>query len=254
MRTVEPAGTQDVQAQGCLFVLSGPSGTGKTSLALAMLASEPALGYTRSVTTREPRGLGEQHYDYVSRDEFRRMVENDEFAQWIHPSFDEYYGTRRAPVAEALAQGRDLVFDYSPEGYLNLRRRYPQATVGIFVMAPSVREMDERLAGRGTENVNELALRRQMAERDFDFVDQHDYHVINDDFDVTLEILLSIRRAEKARLSRQHGALKRYSAHRRPTLLRYYDPPLTSGPCAGGQGERDGRHAASSAAKAPHSA
>ncbi|MDX3230406.1 hypothetical protein [Streptomyces sp. ME19-01-6] len=210
---------------GCLFVLSGPSGTGKTSLAAAMTEADPRIGHTRSVTTRLPRSAAEAHYDYVSRDKFLSMIDDGMFAQWIHPSFDEYYGTLREPVEAALSQGRDLVFDYSPEGYLNLRRLFPDHTVGIFVMAPTVASMKERLAGRGSESADELVLRRRMAERDFDFVDQHDYHVINDDFEQTLEVLLSIRRAEKARLARQRSVLAAYAQHSRPTLLRYYDPP-----------------------------
>ncbi|WP_158575978.1 guanylate kinase [Streptomyces corynorhini] len=214
------------EPEGCLYVLSGPSGTGKTSLAMAMLESDPDIGYTRSVTTRPPRSATEQHYDYVDRDTFLTMIDEGRFAQWIHPSYDEYYGTLRAPVEEALEKGRDLVFDYSPEGYLNLRRLYPDHTVGIFVMAPSVAAMRERLAGRGSESSEELVLRRRMAERDFDFVEQHDYHVVNDNFDHALRQLQAIRAAEKARMSRQRSLLRTYTLNKRPTLLRYYDPPV----------------------------
>ncbi|MEG8183202.1 guanylate kinase [Nocardia terpenica] len=210
----------------CLFVLSGPSGTGKTSLAQAMLANDPQLAYTKSVTTRKPRGEAERHYEYVGRDKFLSMVHSGEFIQWIHPSYDEYYGTLRAPVEEAVAAGRDLVFDYCPEGYLNLRRFFPDNTVGVFVMAPTVRELRKRLAGRNSEDPAELEQRHRMAQLDFAVVDQHDYHVINDDFDRTLHILESIRRAEKARLSRQRQVLPKYARQSRVALLRYYDPAV----------------------------
>ncbi|UXY33123.1 guanylate kinase [Streptomyces sp. HUAS TT20] len=208
---------------GLLFVLSGPSGTGKTSLAQALVQADPALGHARSVTTRKPRpGAGEEHYDHVSRDEFLRMVGDGEFAQWIHPSYDEYYGTLRTPLEKALAAGQDLVLDYCPEGYLNLKRCFPEQTVGVFVMAPSVEHMDRRLAGRGSENTEERELRHTMALRDFNFVDQHDYHVVNDEFDHALETLRAIRRAEKARLRRQRPVLDAYARYAEPTLLRYY--------------------------------
>ncbi|MFE2886888.1 guanylate kinase [Streptomyces graminifolii] len=209
---------------GSLLVLSGPSGTGKTTLARALLDADPDLVQVPSVTTRAARRTGESTvYEFVSEADFRRMADQGRFAQWIHPTTGVYYGTPREPLDAALAAGRDVVLDYSPEGYLNLRRRYPAHTVGVFVMAPSVREMARRLAARGTEDERQLAFRSAMAARDFDFVDQHDYHVINDDLTETREILLSIRRAERARIARQQGLLEAYARRSSPTLLRYYD-------------------------------
>ncbi|TVZ84923.1 guanylate kinase [Streptomyces sp. BK340] len=214
---------------GLLFVLSGPSGTGKTSLAQALVEADPALGHARSVTTRKPRpGWGEEHFDHVSRDEFLWMVADGEFAHWFHPSYDEYCGTLRTPLERALSAGRDLVFDYCPEGYLNLKRCFPGQTVGVFVMAPSVELMDQRLAGRGSENTEERELRHARALRDFNFVDQHDYHVVNDEFGHTLETLRAIRRAEKARLCRQQPVLDAYARYAEPTMLRYHPMPAPS--------------------------
>jgi guanylate kinase len=213
-----------VQPSACLFVLSGPSGIGKTSLAKAMMKVDDSIGFVRSLTTRPPRAGSEDDYEYVSRREFQRLVDEDLFLEWIHPSFDEYYGMLRAPVDEALAQGRDLVFDWVPEGYLNLRRFYPEQTVGIFVMAPTVSAMRSRLSGRGSETGDELVLRQRMAEQDFDFVDQHEYHVINDDFDEALETIMAIRRAEKAKVRRQPSVLDSYRKIARKSLVRYYDP------------------------------
>jgi guanylate kinase len=210
-----------------LFVVSGPCGSGKTSVALTLLRDDPALGYTRSVTTKTPRDgrKSEEHYDYVSREEFLAMVERDEFVQWIHPSYDEYYGTRRAPVEEAIRTGRDLVFDYCPEGYLNLRRFFPEHVVGIFLMAPDLETLRRRLFERGTESEEELELRYRMALQDFGFVDQHDYHVVNESLEETVATVRAIMRAEKARLSRRPDVVEAYRRHARKSLLRYYDPP-----------------------------
>jgi guanylate kinase len=206
------------------LVLSGPCGTGKTSLTRAWREREPALGYTRSVTTRRPRAPTEDHYDYVSRAEFLELIAAGEFVQWIRPSYDEYYCTRRAAIDAAIAEGRDLVFDYCPEGYLNLRAAYPAHVVGIFIMAPDLETMKRRLEGRGSESAAELELRYRMALADFNFVDEHRYHVINDDFERALTTLQAIRCAERARLDHQRAALPRYAELASPALLRYYEP------------------------------
>ncbi|MDT8912741.1 hypothetical protein [Amycolatopsis sp. PS_44_ISF1] len=214
-----------VPSSPCLLVLSGPSGIGKTSLARAMAGADPKIRCALNVTTRSPRPGAEDQYEHVSRKKFLEMVENDEFIEWIHPSFDEYYGMPRETVTKAIESDVDLVFDWVPEGYLNLRRWYPEQTIGVFVMAPTVATMRQRLHGRATETESELVHRQHMAEQDFDFVDQHEYHVVNDDFDRTLGLLMSIRAAEKARLRRQPGVLENYRRIARRSQLAYYQQP-----------------------------
>ena len=213
-----------VAPQACLFVLSGPCGTGKTSLAEAWRKAEPELGYTRSVTTRDRRPGEPDHYDRVERSEFERMIADAAFVQWIRPTYDEYYGTLRAPIDAAISEGRDMVFDYCPEGTLNLLRVYTKHVVPIWIMAPTVAAMRDRLRGRGTESTDEQEQRHAMALADFNFVDMHRYHVINDDFDSALATLRAIRLAERARLDRQPAARDQYAAAASPALLRYYAP------------------------------
>lgn len=209
--------------RSCLLVLSGPCGTGKTSLARALLEADSSLLYSRSVTTRQPRSGSVENYEYVTREEFLSRVEKREFVQWINPSYDEYYGTLRQPIDDAIARRRDMIFDYCPEGYLNLRRAYPAFVTGVFVMAPDVETMSARLRNRGTENDAELAMRYRMALQDFNFVDLHDYHVVNADFDHTFETLKAILIAEKAKVGSQPGLIENYASYSQPTLLRYYD-------------------------------
>jgi guanylate kinase len=206
-----------------LIVLSGPGGAGKTSLAMELMRREHGVGYTRSVTTREPRigPLKEEHYEYVSDEKFKQLLDEDAFVQWIHPPGLEYFGTLRKPIDDAIADGRDLVFDYVPEGLLNLRRAYPDNVVGIFVMAPSLEKMKQRLLARGTEGADEAETRCEMALRDFDVIDLHDYVVINDDFETAYLEIRAIRRAEHLRVRRSSQA-DRFRAVARKTLLRLY--------------------------------
>lgn len=206
-----------------LLVVSGAGGCGKTSLVMQWLKDNPELGYARSVTTRKPRDPNkiEEQYDYVSQEQFAELIGKDAFVQWIHPYHDEYYGTPHAPITQAIEENRDMIFDYCPEGYLNLRRFYPDHVVGIFLMAPSLQIMRQRLAGRGTETGEDVDIRYHMALQDFNFIDQHDYHLINDDFADTLETLKAIRRAEHAKTHRLLNDLP-YKQLAKKTLLRYY--------------------------------
>jgi guanylate kinase len=206
-----------------LFVVSGAGGCGKTSLVMQWMKDNPELAYARSVTTRRPRDPNkiEEQYDYVSNEEFKQLITADAFVQWIHPYHDEYYGTPHAPIIKAIEASQDMVFDYCPEGYLNLKRFYPQHVVGIFLMAPSLQIMRSRLAGRGTETSEDVDIRYNMALQDFNFIDQHDYHLINDDFAETLATLKAIRQSEHAKTHRILEGLP-YKHLAKKTLLRYY--------------------------------
>jgi guanylate kinase len=205
---------------GLLLVLSGPGGVGKTSLVMEWCRRDSSLRYTTSVTTRSPRLKAEQ-YEHVDENEFAALVAKGEFIQWINPPGLEFYGTRRAPIDESLAEGADMVFDYCPEGYLNLRRAYPNDVVGIFVMAPSIETMRERLEQRGTEADGEVDVRVEMARKDFAFINSHDHVVINDDFETTMTTIEAIRRAEHHRVGRSVD-VERFAALASPALLRYY--------------------------------
>ncbi|WP_196804599.1 guanylate kinase [Cellulomonas sp. URHD0024] len=225
--------TELVGKPGSVFlVLSGPGGTGKSSLIRRWRDADPAVGYVKNVTTRARRSPDpisgvddDEFFEFVTRREFHRLVEDGQLAQWVNPQEGYYSGTPLGPLLDAVAEGRDLIFDYTPQLYLNLQRAFPDQVVGVFVAPPSLEVLRDRLAGRGSEDGAKLELKFAMGAQDLAYVDLHDYHVTNVDLESTLDTLRSILRAEKARLRRSPNLAQIYGAMRDPRqMLFYYDP------------------------------
>jgi guanylate kinase len=187
---------------GILFVVSAPSGAGKTTLCEALLAADLGLAYSVSTTTRKPRP-GEKdgvHYHFVSDEEFRRLREAGEFAECAEVH-GHWYGTRRSVIEEARTKGRDLLFDIDVQGARQLRRSFPDG-VFIFIYPPSMASLEERLRRRKTETAEDLARRLANARVEIREAWAYDYVVVNDDLDRAIEKFRSIVRAEALRTSR----------------------------------------------------
>jgi guanylate kinase len=183
-----------LSAQNRLFVISAPSGAGKTSLVRALMEREPDLRFSISYTTRTQRP-GEhdgQHYFFISPEQFQHMLEDGAFLE--HASvFDNLYGTGRAQVESLLAAGHGVVLEIDWQGARQVRSAMPES-VGIFVLPPSRIELERRLRGRGTDT--ETVIRRRLADASTDISHWHEfqYVVINDDFSAALRALSDIVR------------------------------------------------------------
>ena len=237
LRNVAPDGTPADDAElrperrsAIFYVVSGPGGTGKTTLVRRWLQDDPTLGYVRNYTTRAPRAVDEQSgvddsdwFEFVSPAEFQRLVREDFFVQWANAAQGYASGTPVGPLHEAAEEGRDLVFDYTPQLFVNLRRLFRRHTVGIFVVPPSFGELERRLRARGADDA-QIELKRQMGAQDLAFMDEHDYALVNDDADDALAALKAIRRAEAARIDRMDGLAERYRRLSPRAMLFYYDP------------------------------
>ena len=186
-------------AQGLLFVVSAPSGAGKTSLLKALLARDDSLGLSVSHTTRAARP-GERDgvdYHFVSMDEFRRMREADAFLEWARV-FDNAYGTAEASVRAQLDLGRDLILEIDWQGARQVRARLPEA-ISIFIVPPSVEALRERLSGRGQDSDEVIERRMRDARSDITHYEEYDYLIVNDVFDAALNDLATVVRAERLR-------------------------------------------------------
>jgi guanylate kinase len=215
-------------SESLFFVVSGPGGTGKSTLIREWRKCEPSLQYVPNVTTRKPRPASQIDetglYSFATVDQFRRMVEADEFVQWVNPSAGKYYGTPRAPVEVAIQNGVDLVFDFTPQLFLNFRQAYRDRIVSIFLGPPSLEELRSRLEARATETGQELEIKFMMGLQDIGYVDEHDYYVVNDDPQVALAELRAIRAAEHAKMARAPHVAENYRRQAHRTMLVYYDP------------------------------
>ena len=191
--------------QGTLYIISAPSGAGKSSLIQALLKTQPLYDTQVSIshTTRSERP-GEkhgEHYFFVSKDELIEMIEKDDFLEHAEV-FGNYYGTSRVTIEQVLASGVDVFLDIDWQGAQQIRTIMPQAR-SIFVLPPSKDELDRRLRGRGQDSEEVIAKRMAQAVAEMTHYAEYDYLIVNDDFDLALSDLKTIIRAERLRLSRQ---------------------------------------------------
>ncbi len=196
--------------QGTLYVISAPSGAGKTSLVAGMLRNDEKLGVSVSHTTRTMRE-GEQdgvNYHFVSRDVFESMISRGDFLEHADV-FGNYYGTSQVWVREALARGQDVILEIDWQGAAQVRRLIPEC-VSIFIVPPSPEVLRERLVGRGTDAPEIVERRLAEAEEECCHAVEFDFLVVNDDFNAALGDLLAIVRAQRLRMEVQqvrHQAL-----------------------------------------------
>lgn len=193
--------------RGTLFVVSAPSGAGKTTLCRETRLRVPELAYSVSTTTRPPRP-GEQDgvdFWFVSPEEFDRLRRQGEFAEWaeVHGNL---YGTRASTLEAALSRGQDVLLDIDTQGAAQLRRRYPEAVL-VFIVAPSLRELEQRLRERASDAEAEIARRLARARQEIALWRTYDYLVVNRDVKEAVDQLTAIIIAERARTSRLSLAL-----------------------------------------------
>lgn len=174
---------------GVLFVISAPSGTGKSTLIRALMQNIPDLGFSVSHTTRQPRA-GESHgrdYFFVDRKEFEEMISNNRLAEWakVH---DNYYGTSRDFIEETLSSGSSIILDIDVQGKEQIEKVFPEC-VSIFIMPPSMEVLRQRLDGRGTESPESLAKRIRNAEAEIIKKDSYRHEIVNDDLDTAIDEL-----------------------------------------------------------------
>ncbi len=194
------------QRRGLLVVLSSPSGAGKTTISRLLLDADRAIEMSVSATTRpiRPGEKDGRDYHFVDPPAFEAMVEADEFAEYA-TVFDHRYGTPARPVREAIDEGRDILFDIDWQGARQLQERMGADLVTIFLLPPSMGELERRLVARGTDSDAVIAQRMRRAAGEIEHWAEYDYVLVNDDMDRCLGEVRFIVAAERLRRSRQLG-------------------------------------------------
>jgi len=200
---------------GTLFIVAAPSGAGKTTLVGRLLADDPQVRHSISFTTRAPRP-GEQNgreYHFIDGQGFLAMRERGEFAEWAEVH-DNFYGTSRVWLEQRMKEGCDVMLEIDWQGAQQMRRQFPEA-VGIFILPPSIAELENRLRRRGADSEDVIARRVAGALGEMRHVGEFDFVIINKDLDVALGELKAAVRASRLRFSRQRA--------RHPDVFRFLD-------------------------------
>jgi guanylate kinase len=184
-------------AQNKLVIVAAPSGAGKTTIVHHLLQIIPELEFSVSATTREQRP-NERHgvdYYYITKEEFHRRVDNNEFLEWEEVYGGNFYGTLKSELDRIWAKGHHVIFDIDVVGGLRLKELYPDNSLSVFIMPPSVEALEQRLRGRGTETPANLAMRVEKAAHEMGYSDKFDVTIVNANLSQSLPEAENIVRA-----------------------------------------------------------
>ncbi len=200
----------DDRQRGILIVLSGPSGVGKGTVCNAIRQSATDIVYSVSATTRAPR-LGEVdgvNYFFKTREQFEDMIRHDELLEWAEYA-GNYYGTPSTFVEQTLAAGDDIILEIEVQGALKVKQKFPEG-VFLFLLPPSLDELENRIVGRGTESNETIRTRMGIALDEIRLLEHYDYAIVNDQVEKACERIRSILTAEHCRRERVQKHLKNW--------------------------------------------
>ena len=192
--------------RGLMLIVSSPSGAGKTSLSRRLVADHPDLSLSISATTRAPRP-GEQdarEYHFVSRDAFDGMIEKNDFLEWAEVH-EHRYGSPKAPIMQALAESKDVLFDIDWQGAAKIEASAPGDVVKVFILPPSMVDLRRRLHARAQDHEDVIERRLGRAKGEIGHWGEYNYVIVNEDFDIAYAELAHIYHAERLKRSRNPG-------------------------------------------------
>lgn len=196
----------NLERRGLLFVISSPSGAGKTTISREVLEKDEDISLSISVTTRQKRPGEEDgvHYHFRTKEEFDRLVEEGEFLEYAKV-FDNWYGTLKRPVVKGLDAGKDVLFDIDWQGTQHLKETLESDLVTVFILPPSKKELEERLHKREQDSEEIIRSRMAKANSEISHYTEYTYIVVNKDLETSVDKVLSILKAERLKRRRLTG-------------------------------------------------
>lgn len=194
--------------KGLLFVVSAPAGCGKDTILEQVFKKSPTAAYSISATTRAPRPGEEDgvHYFFHTRESFEQMIKENAVLEYTEYC-GNYYGTPRSGVEQKLAQGKDVILKIEVNGAMNIKKLYPDCTL-IFILPPSMAELERRLRKRGTETEEKIIERTAQARAELEYAKNYDYLIVNGELETAVDDLIAVIRAEKLTRARQLSLLE----------------------------------------------
>jgi guanylate kinase len=197
-----------MQQRGQIFVITAPSGTGKTTIIGALRERVSGIGYSVSHTTREPRDgeIQGKHYYFVARRDFEYMADTNQFVEWAHV-YGHLYGTSYSSMESELSSGKDLLLDLDIQGAEAIKRHFSES-LSIFILPPSMEVLEERLRGRATNHREDVDLRIRKAADEIKQCGEYDFIVVNEDLAQTVREIEAIILSQRARTKRRYPLIK----------------------------------------------
>jgi guanylate kinase len=197
-----------MQQRGQIFIITAPSGTGKTTIIRAIRDSSIGAGYCVSHTTRKPRQgeIQDKHYHFITRKEFESMIDAGEFVEWAHV-YGHLYGTSYSSMEKELSSGKDLLLDLDIQGSEAIKRRFPES-LSVFVLPPSLEALKERLRKRGANDRKDADLRMKKAVEEITRCREYDFIVVNDNLAQAVREIEAIILSERARTKRRYPLIR----------------------------------------------
>jgi guanylate kinase len=171
--------------KGKLVIISAPSGAGKTTIANFLLQKDLELEFSVSATTRKPRGseIDGRDYYFISVEDFKKRIDNNEFVEWEEVYTDQFYGTLKSEIERITGKDKNVLFDVDVSGGINLRKLFPSDAISIFIMPPSLDELEKRLLARATDDRAKIRMRVEKAREELKLASEFDHIVINHDLE-----------------------------------------------------------------------